>query len=183
MGPQDLAALLSAIAWPATVLVAVLLFRTPLHNLLEQLAKSTKLSMVKIRLWGVELELPVEQASAVLNEMQKEIIDTLGRLSDPEVALFEKIANNRGRVTVNELSGGSFERGVSPEHDQLRHLRDWRLIEQRTPGGEVAGKWHGNNYPRVTSFGRLVLSLHRRRGNEKDSRPTSENTLSPHSGE
>ena|SRR5215204_4915801 len=138
MGPQDLAALLSAIALPTTVLVAVLLFRTPLRNLLEQLANSAKLSMVKIRFWGVELELPVEQATAVLNEIQEEIIDTLKRLSAPEVALFEKIADNKG-LTVDELSEGVFKRNESPEHDQLRHLREWRLIEQdragRKPGG------------------------------------------------
>jgi len=141
--------------------------------------------MVKIRLGSIELELPVEQASAVLNEMQKEITKALGLLCEKELALFEKIAKNEGRVTVDELSEGDFERNVSPEHDQLRHLRDWRLIEQlRTPGGEVAGKRHGDNYPYVTDFGRLVLSLqHQQARNEKDSRPTSENSPSTHSGE
>jgi hypothetical protein len=182
MGPQDLAALLSAIAWPTTVLVAGLLFRTPLYKFLEQLANSAKLSMVKIRFWGVELELPVEQATAVLNKIQEEIIDTLGRLSAPEVALFEKIADNKG-LTVDELSEGVFKRDVSPEHDQLRHLREWRLIEQDRAGGKPGGNWEGYNRPYITKFGLLVLSLHRQGRNEKDSRPISEKSTATHSDE
>jgi len=152
---QEVAAILSAVAWPIAVMGTVLLMLTPLRSLLNQLSRSLKLRAFKLKLWGLEAELTVEQAQSVLDRMSQMVVDAINELCPEERDLFEEIATSDENRTVKDLLP-DFKRGdENKEHQKLRKLRDIMLI--RPKGG---GRWRDDKYPIVTRFGRLAQELH-----------------------
>jgi len=153
LSARNVARILSAVAWPTTVMVALLLFFTPIRSLLNQLANSLKIKVLKFKLFGAEAELSVEEAQGVLDEMLQEIVDAMNEVTEAESKLFKDIAASEGDRTVLDFLP-HFER-ENIHHVKLKTLRDRQLIRP-----VEGGKWQKDKHPVVTRFGRLVQSLH-----------------------
>jgi len=163
---QDIAAILSAVAWPIIVLGVVLLFRTPLLSFLDRLADSMRLKTVTISGIGFETEWSVEKAETVLSEMQKAVLAPMQTLVNGEVDLLLKIATENGERSVQTVKDlfPDFERSNgkrNDKHELLRNLRYWALIR---PSGKnetwVGGSWTEDKYPILTKYGSLAVSLY-----------------------
>jgi hypothetical protein len=148
---QEVASILSAMALPITVVGTVLLLLTPLRTLL----RSLKISALKLKLWGIEAELTVEQAQGVLNDISETVVATINTLSPAERDLFLNISTSDGDSTVKDLLP-DFKRGEeNKEHQKLRKLREIGLIRPKE-----GGRWQDQKYPIVTEFGRLAQKLY-----------------------
>ena len=164
---QDIAAILSAVAWPIIVLGVVLLFHTPLRAILNRLADSMRMQKITLGAFRVTTEWSVEEAEAVLNEMQEAVLAPIKTLREPEYNLLLKIADVNGErtnQTVNALIP-NFQRSSnvrkSEEHEVLRNLRYWSLIRPSGVGGIwLGGSWEGTKYPILTKYGSLAVSLY-----------------------
>jgi hypothetical protein len=159
---QDIAAILSAVAWPIIVLGVVLLFLSPMRSFLGRLADSMRMKTVTITALGVEAVWSVEKAEAVLNEMQEEVLAPIKALREPEYDLLLRIAIANGERTIQTVNAliPNFQRG-SEEHEVLRKLRYWSLIRPSGVGGIwVGGSWEGTKYPILTKYGSLAVSLY-----------------------
>jgi hypothetical protein len=164
---QDIAAILSAVAWPIIVLGVVLLFRTPLRSCLDRLAHSMRMKTVTISFFGIETEWSVEKAEAVLKGMSQEIVASMQDLGKEEYDLLLRIATENGErttKTVKELIPNfkrSSDEHKNEEHERLRELRDRTLIRPSGKDGAwVGGSWQSDKYPILTKYGRLALSLY-----------------------
>jgi polyhydroxyalkanoate synthesis regulator phasin len=107
---------------------------------------------VKIKAFGAEVELTPEQAERALDELLQDIADSTNELTPEESSLFEQILHAGGRTTVVELFP-SFARN-SKEHQQLRKLRDRKLIRPYE-----GGNWQPDKHPIPSRFGELVYEL------------------------
>src|SRR5687768_13541163 len=63
---RDVAAILGAVAWPIVVMATVLLLLKPIRTLMDQLANSLKIKVLKFKVFEAEAELTVEEAKGVL---------------------------------------------------------------------------------------------------------------------
>jgi hypothetical protein len=129
-----------------------LVFYTQLAALLSKLADSLSIKGLKLKLLGAEIELTPDQADRALNEMMAEVADSMNGLSQSEVQLFERVREARGERTVRDLMP-EFARG-SDSHDELRRLRDRKLIRP-----SEGGRWEGDKHPVVTRFAEIFLTL------------------------
>ncbi|WCM48525.1 hypothetical protein OH720_15945 [Pseudomonas sp. WJP1] len=148
----DFANIVTPLAWPVTSLLIAALFYRPVCAVLERLAETVTFKTIKVKVLGVEAELTPEYARTVLHELLDDITATSNQLTPEEVALFDSILVAAGKKSVAELIPG-FER-ESPEHAQLRNLRDQKLVlpkEKRS--------WKATSHPVVTPYGHLVASL------------------------
>jgi hypothetical protein len=152
MTPKEFADIASAIAWPLVAVAFVAAFYKPVRAVLERLAATLTIKTVKIKAFGAELELTPEQAKQALNELLQDIADVTNELTPEESALFEKTLHADGRFTVANLCPG-FVRD-SKEHQQLRKLRDHKLI--RPFEGD---RWQAGKHPVPTRFGQMVYNL------------------------
>ncbi|MBC7919682.1 MAG: hypothetical protein H7Z75_01185 [Ferruginibacter sp.] len=152
MTPKELAAILTALAWPVTSLAILFAFRTRVVALLKKLEESLSIKGIKLKLFGAEIELTPDQADRALNELMQEVVESTHHLSAADIQLFERIYEVRGSLTVQELIS-DFTR-ESGEHKQLRKLRDVKLVRP-----SEGGKWEGIKHPVVTHFAEIFLKL------------------------
>lgn len=148
MTNKELADILAATTWPATVLVICLVFRRHLVALLQALTIKT----IKLKLLGAEIELTAEQADRALNELIQEVVESARGLSESELQLFEKIHEVHGSVTLQELVPGFTRK--SEAHEQLRRLRSMKLIRPNE-----GGRWETNKHPITTRFAEIFIKL------------------------
>ena len=78
---KELADILAATTWPATVLVICLVFRSHLVALLQALT----IKPIKLKLLGAEIELTAEQAARALNGPRLGDIARTGSRLHPQV--------------------------------------------------------------------------------------------------
>jgi hypothetical protein len=149
---DDLVKLLSVAAWPTVTIGIVSVFYTQLAALLSKLADSLSIKTIKIKLLGAEIEVTPDQADHALNEMMEEAAESLNGLSQSEIRLFEKVREARGERTLQELIP-EFTRN-SDSHEELRRLRDRKLIRPNE-----GGKWELGKRPVVTRFAEIFLKL------------------------
>ena len=152
MSPKEFAEVASALAWPCVALAALIGFSNPLHALLERLAATLTIKVVKLKAFGAEVELTSEQAKRALDELLQDIADSTNELTAVESSLFERIIRSGGKESVEAIFPG-FQRD-SEEHRQLGRLRDRKLIRPFE-----SGRWQGPKHPVVTRFGQLVYEL------------------------
>jgi hypothetical protein len=156
---KDIAAILTSVAWPITLLVVVFYFRGPLRSLVTRVADSLKVKAMKFKIFGIEIELAPEEAKEVIDEMLQEIVEAMNELSSEEIDLFRTVHRAEGRLAVRDLFP-NFNRG-DELHTQLRRLRDRKLVRPIE-----GGRWQAEKHPVVTRFGRLVQGLYPKVANE-----------------
>jgi hypothetical protein len=155
MTATEFAKIASALAWPLTTFILVVLFYSPLTNLLE------RLTTIKLKAFGTEVELTPEEVKTAMNELLQEISDPTNELKANEILLFESVVASDGRKSVSELVP-SFARG-NEFHDTLRRLRDRHLIRP------IEGsRWLPEKHPIATRFGKLVNDLKEKRHAKTD---------------
>ena len=152
MTPKDFADIASALAWPLTAIAFLVVFFKPVWALLERLASTLTIKTVKLKAFGAEVELTPEQAKRALDELLQDIADSTNELASEESTLFERIHHAGGRTTVVELFPGFAL--DSMEHQQLRKLRDRKLIRPFE-----GGNWQASKHPVSSRFGQLVYEL------------------------
>jgi hypothetical protein len=149
---DDLIKLLSVVAWPVITIGIVSAFYFQLAALLSKLAESLSIKAIKVKLLGAEIEVTPDQADRALNEMMEEVAESLNGLSPSEIGLFDRVRESRGERTVKDLIP-EFTRG-SDSHNELRRLRDRKLIRP-----SEGGKWEAGKRPVVTRFAEIFLKL------------------------
>jgi len=152
MTPKEFADIANALAWPIMALAFLSMFYRSIRTLFDNVASSLSLKTVKIKAFGAEVELTPEQAKRALDELLQDIADSTNELTADESALYERIHAANGRTTIAELFS-QFARD-STEHQQLRKLRDRKLIRPFE-----GGNWQPNKHPVVSRFGQLVFDL------------------------
>lgn len=108
--------------------------------------------MIKLKVFGAEIELTPEQAKSALDELLKDIVESINELSTVEIKLFNNIMISDGRQSVRDILPG-FARD-NEEHRQLRVLRDRKLIRPFE-----GGRWDATKHPVITRFGNLIYRL------------------------
>ena len=83
----------------------------------------------------------------------QELEDPENKLESTDKALFQRIISASGKLTVQDYFSKAFARG-SDEHNQLRNLRDRKLVRPAE-----GGRWEAGKHPVVTRFGELVLQV------------------------
>ena len=152
MDVENIAAILTPLAWPVTAVIVVFSFRESLITLLSRLSESLSVKTIKLKVFGAEIELTPEQAKSALDELLKDIVETTNELSAEEIALFQEIQAADGRRTIKDLIP-SFVRG-NEQHKQFRVLRDRKLIRPFE-----GGRWDTSKHPVVTRFGDLICRI------------------------
>lgn len=160
MTSKEFSDIAGALAWPVTAVISLAVFYKPIRSLLDTLTATMTLKAVKIRAFGVEVDLTPEQAKRALNELLQDIADSTNELAPDEWRLFERVIASAGRDTVADLIPG-FQR-YTPEHQQLRKLRDRMLIRP-----VETGTWNPRKHPVVSRFGQLVYDLRKAGGSER----------------
>jgi hypothetical protein len=161
MTATEFAKIASALAWPLTTFILVVLFYSPLTNLLERLTTTLRIKTIKLKAFGTEVELTPEEVKTAMNELLQEISDPTNELKANEILLFESVVASDGRKSVSELVP-SFARG-NEFHDTLRRLRDRHLIRP------IEGsRWLPEKHPIATRFGKLVNDLKEKRHAKTD---------------
>jgi hypothetical protein len=158
---KELAEILSAVAWPATAGAIAYAFHKPVFALLQKLQESLSIKVIKLKLFGAEIELTPDQADRALNEILQEVGESTNDLSPPDIALLKRIYDAQGTLTVEQVFPGftrkspdHLERKSSPELEQLRKLREMKLLRP-----SEGGKWDEAKHPVVTRFGEIFLKL------------------------
>ncbi len=152
MTVDDFQKIATPLAWPFIALLAILLFYEPAHALLQRLSETLTFKSIKVKPFGVEVELTAEYARSVLHELLDDITESTNKLTPEEIKLFDSILQADGAKTVDELIAG-FAREDS-NHERLRRLRDQKLIIPRE-----RGNWKAEKHPIVTRYGQLVAKL------------------------
>lgn len=160
MEPMEFAEIAKALAWPLTFIAFVVVFYKRVRALLERLAATLTLETVKLKVFGLEVQLAAKQAKETFDELLQIIVESTNELPDKDIALFDRIKASAGSQKVGQLFP-EFQRDTperpSPEHRQLQNLRDRMLI--RPLEGE---SWQAWKHPVLTRFGQLVSNLGRR---------------------
>jgi hypothetical protein len=158
---RELAEILSAVAWPATVGAIAYAFHKPLFALLQKLQESLSIKVVKLKLFGAEIELTPNEADRALNEILQEVGESTNELSPVDIELLKRIYEAQGTLTIEQVFPGFTrrsqddpERKSSGELEQLRKLRDMKLLRP-----SEGGKWNVAKHPVVTRFGEIFLKL------------------------
>jgi hypothetical protein len=149
---KELAEILAAVAWLATVIGIVWTFYSSVVAVLDKLKESLSIKGIKLKLLGAEIELTPDQADSALNEMIQNLAESTEDLSADDINLFERIHEARGLLTVEALIPG-FTRD-SEAHNQLRSLQDVKFIRP-----SEGGKWVATKHPITTRFGEIFLKL------------------------
>jgi hypothetical protein len=148
----DIAEITKSLAWPDITAGFIVAFHRPIRTLLDRLAATLTIKVVKIKVFGTEIELTPEQAEGALDELLQEIVDSTNTASSDELLLFQRILSSAGSQTVGDIFKG-FKRNT-PAHEQLRKLRSCKLIRPREGDG-----WEIYKHPIVTRVGKLVSDL------------------------
>jgi hypothetical protein len=154
MSADDFSKIATPLVWPITALLALWLFYRPIRNLLKRLSETLTFKSLKVKALGSEAELTAEYARTVLHELLDDITESTNNLSLDEIKLFDQILEKDGAITIGELIPGFSRNDLAGYHDQLRHLRDQKLIIPRE-----RGPWKPEKHPVVTRYGRLVAKL------------------------
>jgi hypothetical protein len=152
MTPKEFADIAAALAWPLIAVLFLVAFFKPVWALLDRLASTLTVKVVKLKAFGAEVELTPEQAKRALDELLQEIADSTNELTPDEATLFARIIQAEGRTIVADLFSG-FARD-SEAHRQLRRLRDRKLIRPFE-----GGNWQPGKHPVASRFGQLVYEL------------------------
>jgi hypothetical protein len=151
---KDIAALLSAVAWPITVLIVVFSLYGPLKAVLQWIAESMQAKEVKVTSKGIEIVLTRREVEEALNDIVREVLGTKDQLSQEQFDLFQLIARASGRSTVLELIPDFKPDRENPGHERLRKLRGLALVRP-----DKGGPWKPEKHPVVTRYGRLVRKV------------------------
>jgi hypothetical protein len=138
----------TVLAWPLTLIAFVAVFYKPVRALLERVTVKT----IKLKVFGVEIELTPEQAKIAAAVLLQDIAQSTNQLSDKEMALFDSVVASAGRKTVVQLLP-NFKRG-NEDHKCLQELRDRMLIRPFE-----TKSWQEVKHPVLTRFGQLVYDL------------------------
>jgi hypothetical protein len=154
MSLDEFSRIATALAWPIIALFAICMFYRPIRALLQRLSETLTFKSLKVKALGTEVELTAEFARTVLHELLDDITESTNNLSAAEIRLFRQILEEDGAKTVGELIPGFSREDKEGNHDQLRNLRDRKLIVPKE-----RGQWKPEKHPVVTRYGRLVAKL------------------------
>lgn len=140
--------LVKAIAWPAVVIYAILVFRADISGFV---AKAKEFS---VKVAGVEVQFSGSEAgdllAGVLSEVDKAALD----FDEPDWRLFNAIASSPKSVEVAQVTrsvfGCDFQRN-SEIHEIFRKLRNASLIRP-----DEGSTWTPVKHAGLTTLGRLV---------------------------
>lgn len=155
MNAEDIAKIVNSLAWmawPTVVVGLTIYFQSSLRLVLNRLSQSLAIRTIKLNVLGIEIDLTPEQAERALDELLRDIADTIADLPPPTVTVFEQIQTADGRLTVIQIMP-KFER-ENDDHKRLRTLRDRKLVRPFE-----GGRWTANTHPVVTRFGQLFWRL------------------------
>jgi hypothetical protein len=158
MSASEFAQLARFLAWPLTTIGVLAAFYRPLCMLLDRLAQTLTVRTVKVKVFGVELELTPEQAKEAVGELLTEITDSTNDLSAEESDLFERILASGGRDRLDQILPNFKRDTLTLELQPLRKLRDRKLVRPFE-----GGKWESDKHPVVTRFGQLVNAISNRK--------------------
>jgi hypothetical protein len=154
MDAMSIAAILTPLAWPITILVLVFSFRSVLKQLMSRMVDALVIKTLKLKIFLAEIELTPAQAKNTLDQLFKDIEDSTGELSDPEIQLFKAIKDAYGRSTVGHLLPDFVHEESNESLRRLRVLRDRKLIRPFE-----GGPWRIEKHPVISRFGEIVWGM------------------------
>lgn len=154
MDAKSIAAIITSLAWPLTMLVLVFSFRRILTQLLSRMVDAFVIKTLKLKIFSAEIELTQSEAKNTLDQLFIDIEESTGELSDAEVTLLKAIKYANGRSTVERLLPDFVHEESNESLRQLRVLRDRKLIRPFE-----GGPWRSYKFPVITRFGEIVWGI------------------------